>query len=137
MAVITPTIAMVAPGSTNVVPPANGIPQEPWWLVTWETVTENDTCAAVAINLVGVDIEVHMFGTFGGGVMDIEGSNDGTNFDSILDGAGDTIAVAADGFVPQGLANLPGYLQPVASTAGTSRDIDIKMLIRPHIPNKR
>ena len=95
----------------------------------WETLTESDTAAAYApgslLPLVG---SLQVVGTFGGGTIVFQGSNDGTNWVSLNDTSGDAITLTAAGAAE--FSTAMRYIRPAASVAGTGRDVDVYMVLR-------
>lgn len=93
--------------------------------LTWEGLTENDTCAPYAFTRMPVAGAVYAndgAGAWGGATLNIKGSVDGTLYANMVDGAGSDVALSADG--GSEIAH-PNYLfvQPVANS-GTSQDLD-------------
>jgi len=99
-----------------------------WDLYKWEALATGDTVNSLQIDDLAVELVFHAFGTFGGGTLTINGSNDqGTTFSGLTNGAGNVAALAAAGFVSvreQALKFKPEM------TAGTADDVDVWLLIR-------
>lgn len=94
--------------------------------VLWETVTENDTCAAVELGS-HTDRSVQVTGTFGSATAIVQGSNDGTNYvglNALDDGAAWSNTAAA----LQGVMEATRYIRPSAS-GGTGQDLDFTLFI--------
>lgn len=96
--------------------------------VTWNTLTENDTCEEfIPGGTEPVVASMQVTGTFGGATVVLQGSNDGTNFYDLDDIEGTAISVTAAGLVEFSTSAL--YIKPVAS-GGTSQDLDIVICFR-------
>lgn len=127
MAVRTPVVGGVAPGSAVKLIPNRGAP---WISVLWEQLTESDTGAALYINAPILDASIQITGTDGGCTLKMQGSFDGTNWVDIADHAGTEIGITSsnegDAF---GFATLYPFLRPSAS-GGSSQDIDVYVLFQ-------
>jgi hypothetical protein len=66
-------------------------------------------------------------GTFGGGTVALQGSNDGTNWFSLADLGGTAIALTAAGGSEFRTTTL--YVRPII-TGGTADDVDVLVLLR-------
>jgi len=89
-------------------------------IMTWETLTEADTAAAVCPT--GADsLFFQATGTFGGATLVLQGSNDGTNWVTLTDETDTAISLNAAGGVS--VLERPAYIRPSASS-GSSQDID-------------
>ena len=75
------------------------------------------------------DASVHVFGTFGGSAVTIEGSNEvtPTNWVTLNDPIGDPLSFAAAGI--QSIAENPLHIRAVL-TGGTSADVSVHILKR-------
>ena len=96
---------------------------------TWTALTEADTAEEVLMNGSGpIACCLQVVGTFGGGTIVLQGSNDGTNWSTIPDVLG-----SADGLTSNGIMEFSTsvvFLRPFASVAGTSRDVDVILSLR-------
>lgn len=101
----------------------NGITQ-----VKWTDVTEATTCDAFIPNgLLGIMSSVQVAGTFGGGTVVMQQSNDGTNWSTIKDRSGNDVSVTAAGMAEYSVASR--YVRP-AVTSGASVSVDITLIMR-------
>jgi hypothetical protein len=66
-------------------------------------------------------------GTFGGGSVALQGSNDGTNWVALKDLAGAVIAITAAGGVDFSVSCV--YIRPLI-TGGTGNDVDVTIALR-------
>lgn len=96
-------------------------------IATWETLTESDT--ADAVELPGSpDRSIQVLGDFGtGGMLTVQGSNDGVTWATLNDPQGTALVIGAAGIYA--IQELTRYIRP-AVTAGTSVDLDVVMLLR-------
>lgn len=95
---------------------------------TWTNVTQADTCEVIIPGgtepLIG---SISVSGTFGSCTVALQGSNDGTNFYSLKDLGGSTIAITAAGAVE--FTSAMYSFKPVAS-GGSSQSITITVVLR-------
>lgn len=117
MAVIQPTFSYPADGVTHVL---------------WEALTESDTASPILVKGAQTAISsVQVTGTFGSGVIAMQGSNvdGGTGgYVTLQDIEGADVSLSAAGAQDFSTAML--HLKPVATTAGTGRDVDIHLVLR-------
>jgi hypothetical protein len=107
MATITRNIKPVAGGAKRVI---------------WETMGDDDT---------GTDIElpqhpdktVTMKGTWASATVVLQGSNDGTNYDTLKDSTGTAISATAD-LEPKLILTNPQFIRAVSS-GGSGTDVDV------------
>lgn len=95
---------------------------------TWETLTENDTAAAVTPN--GTEplaASVQIVGSFGGATVLLQGSNDNTNWITLKDLAGSDISFSASGAAE--FTSAMAYFR-VSASGGTSQDVDAILSFR-------
>jgi len=94
----------------------------------WETVTNGDTGAQ--LNVADLpDKTVQVIGTFGtGGSINIEGSNDGTNWEILTDIAGSAITLTAAGM--RTITENPLYMRPNVTAGDGSTDLDVLVVSR-------
>lgn len=96
--------------------------------LSWETLTEADTATGYVLTRPVRSATVTMTGTWGGATLNLRGSPDGTTFINAVDRTGTDIALTADGGAE--IADVAFLeVKPVASVAGTGRDVDIEMLL--------
>lgn len=73
------------------------------------------------------DRSVQVFGTFGGGTVVIEGSNDGTNWETLTDPQGNALSITARRI--EQIQELTAFIRP-RITAGTGVNLEITFLLR-------
>jgi hypothetical protein len=116
MAVIAPTITEIGNGDGST------------FRIVWTPLTENDTCAPVAMSGYA-DKSVHVFGTFGSGTVALQGSNDGgANYAALNDPGGTAIGIATAAKIKGVLENTE-WIKPVAS-GGTGQSLSIAVVAR-------
>lgn len=96
--------------------------------VFWEALTESDTAAAwVPSGLEALIAGVQVTGTFGGATVVLEGSWDGTNYETLRSIDGAAISLTAAGYAE--FATTAKVIRPSAS-GGSSQDVDITIIAR-------
>jgi hypothetical protein len=116
-------MAVIAPTYLN----KAGVTPKDAQVITWTSIDSADTCTAVEVP-VYADMSVqYVCGTWGSGVLTIEGSNDGTNFETLNDAFGAAISKTANG-ISQILENTL-EIKPVITGAGLT-GLEVTMLIR-------
>ncbi len=94
--------------------------------ILWETLKTADTATSMQINGV-INGSVQMTGTFGGAVVVLQGTNDGTIYADLLDVNGNAISFDVDGIVDfrtNALAIRPD------SSGGAADDVDVTVILR-------
>jgi type IV secretory pathway TrbL component len=94
--------------------------------VTWNAVTEADTCAPVECGDFA-DRSVQIAGTFGAATVTFQGSNDDTTYSILTDPQGNNISKTSAGL--EEITEVTAYAKPVA-TGGTSQSLKIVMVGR-------
>lgn len=95
-------------------------------LVSWPAMGNADT--GTAIKLGGAsDRSVQIEGTFGGATVVIQGSNDGTNYETLHDPTGTAISKTAAALVQ--VLELSRYIRPVTS-GGTGTSVTVTMVTK-------
>ena len=96
--------------------------------LTWETLTEADTCEEyLAGGTEPLICSVQVIGTFGSATVIMQGSNDLVNWVGLSDLQGDAISLTAAGAAEFSTGML--YLRASAS-GGTGQDLDIFVVMR-------
>ena len=95
-------------------------------LVSWADLATNDVGAGVPIPY-AADLSCQVSGTFGGGTVTWQGSNDGTNWHPMTQRGGTTNMAFTSAAVHTANEN-PAFVRP-AVTAGTSVAIDCTLAI--------
>lgn len=94
----------------------------------WENLTESDTAEEAELNNTeGVISSVQVTGTFGGATVVLQGSNDGINYFTLKDTAGNNISFTEAGGADFSVACL--QIKPSASS-GTGQDVDVTAILR-------
>jgi ABC-type cobalamin transport system permease subunit len=98
-------------------------------LHTWDNLDTADSSPTVAepggtSALAGF---VQVVGTFGGGTVRLQGSNDNTNWINLKDIAGTLIGITSDGGAE--FSTSARYIRPLI-TGGSGDDVDVYMIIR-------
>jgi len=89
--------------------------------IKWETVGNADVGQAHEMAS-WPDRTVHLFGTWGGATIVLQGSNDGTNWQTLRDPGGNNLSFTADGL--KAILENPRYIRP-SSSGGTGTDVDV------------
>lgn len=96
-------------------------------LVKYDNLDELDTAADPFEWVEWADKSVQVIGTFNGGTVVIEGSNDGTNWVTLSDPQGNALSKTA-AFLEQ-ILEATRYVRPRVS-AGTGVDLDVFFVLR-------
>lgn len=97
-------------------------------LVSWTTLTENDTAQEVITSGTGpIACALQVIGTFGGATAVLQGSNDGVNWVTIPDVNNSSVGLTSAGVAEYSTSVV--YLRASAS-GGTSQDIDVILSLR-------
>lgn len=98
-------------------------------LLLWETLTSaNANGDAAVLALADVNVTITVDGVFGSATVTMKGSNDGANWHTLKDSAGDDVALTAAGMVS--LSDLPLYIKPTTAGGGGTQDLDIYAMVR-------
>ncbi len=96
--------------------------------ILWEGLATGDTATAIVPNGVsGVVGSVQVVGTFGSGTCVLQASNDGTNYVTLKDTAGNDISLTSAGMVDFSTAAL--FVRP-STSGGTGDDLDVTVILR-------
>lgn len=117
-------MAAIAPSITDVSPRGDGSAM----LVVWTPVTSatSDTCSPVSYPKHG-DKSIHVSGTFGGGSVACNGSNNGATYAPLNDPSSTIIAITAEKI--KAVLENTRYVQPAIS-GGTSMSVTVAMLFQ-------
>lgn len=96
------------------------------WLATWPAMGNADTGTAVAMSG-AADRSVQIEGTFAGATVVLQGSNDGSNWQSLTDPQGNAISKAAAAL--EQISELTRYIRPTTSGGGGS-SITVTVLLK-------
>lgn len=95
-------------------------------IITWEEMGNADTGSSVKAPDYP-DKTFQITGTFGGATVTIEGSNDGTNWETLTDVAGNSASYTAAAMAA--IAENPLYIR-AATTGGSGTDVDVTVAIK-------
>lgn len=115
-------MATIAPTVTEL-PPYDGSVKK----YTWTPLTETNTDGAPIEMGPWADRSVQVEGTFGGATVTIQGTNDGTNWQTLNNPASVALSFSAAGF--KGILELPMKIRPLV-TGGTSVSLTVSMVVR-------
>lgn len=97
----------------------------------WDTITTTNQTGDPAMVAPWGEVTVHVFGTFGGTTITIQGSNDGSNWDE-LHFKGTTTAMALTSTTRIGAANeVPRFVRPSESGGDGTTDVDVILVASP------
>lgn len=95
--------------------------------VLWENITlVADDC--LPLEMPSIHKSVQFVGTFDGGTIILEGSNDGVNYHTLTDPQGNAISKTAAGL--EEIEETTRYIRPRCTVAGAGTDIDVHMILR-------
>lgn len=100
-----------------VIAPITAHPHRGVITVTWSSIASGDTCSPATMYAYP-DKTATLAGTFTTGTVTLQGSNDDTNYFSLVDAQGNAIAAATGGKMEAVLEN-PLYIKPAVTTAAT------------------
>lgn len=97
-------------------------------IIFWEAVGQNDD--GDPVEMIGSsDRSVQVTGTFGsGGTIVLEGSNDGTNYETLTDPQGNDVSFQAAGLVQ--VIELTRYVRPRVTAGDGTTDLDVHFLLK-------
>lgn len=96
--------------------------------VAWADIATGDTMVAYEISdQAGLAGSVQFAGTFGGATVTLTGSNDGTNYVTLVDQTGSLISASSAGLVE--FSTSCRYIKP-GITGGTSDAVDVTVVLR-------
>jgi len=97
-------------------------------IVTWETLTETDTCETWDVTGSKLrNASVQLTGTWGSATVVLQQSNDGTTWFTADDFEGTAVSATANAFFQLSLS--ARYLRP-STSGGTGSDVDIVLVMR-------
>lgn len=115
MATITGTVTRVSdPGVRDV------------WIASWPAMGNADTGTAIAMSG-SPDRSVQIEGTFGSATVVLQGSNDGSNWQTLTDPQGNDISKTSADL--EGILELTRYVRPVTS-GGTGTSVTVTVLMK-------
>lgn len=98
------------------------------WRVQWAAMPENSVGAAVDL-VEFTDRSVQVEGTFGsGGTVVVQGSNDGTNFETLRDPSSTSLSLTSAGI--HGILEMTGLIQPQVSGGDGTTSLTVTMFMR-------
>lgn len=95
--------------------------------ILWEGCANGDTGSPVEVS--GKEVQsVQVTGTFGsGGTVVLQGSNDGTNYVTLLDEDGSAISLTGAGLV--GVRSRAKFVRPSVTAGDGTTDLDVTLLV--------
>lgn len=99
------------------------------FVVTWSDMADADVGQALA-GYGSPDRCVQVAGTFDGATVAVQGSNDGTNWETLRDPLGNALTFTAEGL--RGVLEVPRYVRPEVSGGGASTDVNVVLFVRGH-----
>lgn len=116
MATITPTLTKITdPGVTEV------------YMATWTAMGNADTGTAVPMSG-AADRSVQVQGTFGSATVTVQGSNDGTNYQTLADPQGNALTWTSANRLEQ-ILELTRYIRPITA-GGTGTNVEVNILLK-------
>lgn len=97
------------------------------YLATWSAMGNADTGTAVAMTS-AADRSVQVEGTFGSATVTVQGSNDGTNWQTLTDPQGNALTWTSANRLEQ-IEELTRYIRPITA-GGTGTSVTVTMLFR-------
>ena len=96
-------------------------------MAVWDGLSEADTAPPAVEYAEWGDRCVQVKGTFGGGAIVIEGSNDGVSYHTLTDPHDTPLSFSSAGLMQ--IVELPMFIRPRAAS-GTGVDVDVFLLMR-------
>lgn len=120
-------MATIMPMFTKIRGPAGGIDAV---VATWAGLTSSGDVGAALQRLDLVDRSVQMYGTWGGGTVVWEGSNDGVNYSTLNNPFGAAISLSANGLMQ--VTEATAWVRPhcTADTAGVTVTVTMRRTMR-------
>lgn len=97
------------------------------YLATWTALGNADTGTSVLLSSAS-DRSVQVEGTFGGATVTVQGSNDGTNWQTLTDPQGSALTWTSANRLEQ-IEEITRYVRVITS-GGTGTNINVNMLLR-------
>lgn len=96
--------------------------------ILWETLTTTNDVGSAAEMVAYSDRSVQVVGTFDGATIQLQGSNDGSNWKVLTDPQGNILAFTTTGI--EAIAELTRYIRPQITVAGSGgADLDVYVLV--------
>lgn len=97
-------------------------------VVTWATVLNGDS-GVMLDQSEYTDKSVQVFGTFGaGGNVRLQGSNDGTNWNTLTDGQGNALDITAAGI--KFVTEATRYIRPLVTAGDGNTNVTVTILLK-------
>lgn len=97
------------------------------YLATWTAMGNADTGTSVPMSSAS-DRSVQVEGTFGSATVTIQGSNDGTNWQTLTDPQGTALTWTSANRIEQ-IEEITRYVRPITA-GGTGTNINVNILLR-------
>lgn len=96
----------------------------------WAGLLQSSSDVGSAVDLPGADRTAQLSGTLGtGGAVTLQGSNDGTNWGSLRDPAGNVATLDAVGEVVQ-ISEATRYVRPAVTAGDVATDLTLTLISR-------
>lgn len=97
-------------------------------LWTWATLTSTNTAGSPIKFVPWGDRCFQVTGTFGTGTMVLQGSNDGTNWETLTDVLGNALSFTASSLAQ--VTEVPLYVRPLVTGGSAPTDLDVTIVMR-------
>lgn len=97
-------------------------------LVKWEALVTGSLDGRSFAGNEYSDRTVQMIGTFDTSTVVLQGSNDGTNWETLTDPQGNAISMTSAGM--EAVLEFPRFVRPLMSSAGGSSDVDVLLFMK-------
>lgn len=95
-------------------------------IIAWENLLDGDV--GLPIELFGHSVCVQFGGSFGGGILSLEGSNDGINYLPLSGAHGVSLSKSTSSI--DDLSEFPRYVRPKVSGGSVNTNLSIYLLVR-------
>lgn len=95
--------------------------------IQWTNVTNADTFAAAPVGAAALR-SVQIEGTFGSATVVIQGSLDGTNYQTLTDLQGSAISKTTTAL--EGIAEFTAFIKPSASGGGGTQSVTVTLILK-------
>ena len=97
-------------------------------LVVWEALTASNNNGSLVELVEWADRTVQVIGTFDSATLLLQGSNNGTNWETLSDAASSPLSFASARLSE--ILEVPRYVRPSTSGGGGSQDLDVLLVAR-------
>lgn len=97
-------------------------------VITWSPIAAGDTCTGSLVSgQSGAIGNIQATGTFGGATIALTGSNDGSTYSNVTDGAGNSASFSAAGM--KEFSTAAAYIAPAIS-GGAGSSVTVRVVLR-------